>query len=212
MKKIVEKKGVRFVVLALAALVVQSIFFLALPLMHALFFEGVDKKQRPAEIVYEVETLVKKKPTEQPKKNIRRVQSPIRMNTPHQSTSRSLKMDLSLALASGGEGVAVGGGGMANAVYEAGEVDQEARLLQEVEARYPRRAQREGIAGFVKVFLVVDERGKPYGVQVLQEEPRGYGFASAALEAVKQYRFKAAEVDNVPVSQKFTKEFRFQVY
>ena len=40
------------------------------------------------------------------------------------------------------------------------------------------------------VTLVVDREGKPQQIRVIA--PAGYGFDEAALQAVKQYRFKPA--------------------
>jgi periplasmic protein TonB len=206
-------KPVKIILYLGIALGLQGVLFLLLPLAHALFFDYPDRKQKHADVVYELETLVQKKPENKPQKTIRKIHTNLQIQAPQQSQNRSFQMDLSLAVSGdgSGDGVAVGVGGMANAVYEAGEVDEEAKVLQEFSPDYPKRARREGVNGYVKVYLIIDVHGMPTSVEVLQVEPPGYGFEKEAVNAIRQFRFKPAVLDQVPVSQKATKEFRFDI-
>ena len=45
---------------------------------------------------------------------------------------------------------------------------------------------------------------------MLSADPPGYGFENAALKAMKEYRFRPAKLDGVPVRQRYTKEFFFE--
>ena len=91
-------------------------------------------------------------------------------------------MDLSLARGEGsGDSVAVfGSGSMENIIYEAGEVDEAAKLLKEVQPKYPSEP-KNGCFGYVKVYLVIDVYGTVSQLRVLTSEPTGYGFEEAAL-------------------------------
>jgi len=201
----------RYGIVLVPAFVLQGIIFLMLPLAHALFFDTPARERPTQEVVYELETLVKKKPQQTRQKTIRKIETPLNIQNEVSSQQRSLQMDLSLAAADAGDGVAVGGGSVSNVVYEPGEVDQEARVLQEVDPEFPRRAKREGISGYVKMYLVIDTQGIPTQVQVLKVEPAGYGFEKEALKALRGYRFSPAMLNDVPVRQKATKEFRFDI-
>jgi TonB family protein len=136
-----------------------------------------------------------------------------------------LKIDLSVAggegltLVSGGDrtgeiGSGTGGGkgeGMAAMTYEMGQTDTDAKPVGADPApRYPARAEREGITGFVDLTFVVNEAGQVEQVTTLKEEPTGYGFANAAMETVKKIRFKPATLQKMSVRQRFKKRYNFE--
>ena len=74
---------------------------------------------------------------------------------------------------------------------------------------YPRRALRERVPGHVVLLLVVETDGSVSSVALLSVDPPGYGFESAAIAAMKGYRFQPAKIDGVPVRQRYSKEFFF---
>jgi periplasmic protein TonB len=45
--------------------------------------------------------------------------------------------------------------------------------------------------------------------QVVSVDPPGYGFETAALTAIRQWKFEPAKLGGYPVAQKATKEFKF---
>lgn len=206
-------KWLRFPLALFLGLLINIVFFLAIPLMNALFFNRTEVAKKEMDVVTEVEVLVRDKPKEMEQKTIRTIMqpNPFRLNMNQRDASRpsGLQMDLSLARGEGGDGVAVGTGGMENIIYEAGEVDEAARLLKEVQPKYPERAKKMGISGYVKVYLVVDVYGQISQARVLTSEPSGYGFEEAALKAVREWKFEPAKLGSYPVQQKATKEFRF---
>jgi protein TonB len=130
-------------------------------------------------------------------------------------------MDLGIAASPYGEGgaVAAGGGtggdgkgaGGAAVVFEPGDVDLQAKVLTEAFPEYPARAQREGINGRVDVLIVVQADGKVGAVDLINEDPPGYGFGRSAVAAMKKYTFSPARKEGVPVSMRFRKTFRFGV-
>jgi TonB family protein len=137
-----------------------------------------------------------------------------------------LKIDLSPAggdgpaLLSGGDrkggiGSGTGGGtgsGVGQMIYEMGQTDTDARLIGPDHTQaYPRRAQREGVSGYAELAFVVNELGMVEQVTVLKEEPTGYGFAQAAIEAAKKLRFKPATLQKMSVRQNFRRRFNFEL-
>jgi TonB family protein len=69
-------------------------------------------------------------------------------------------------------------------------------LLEFVQAPYPEQAQAEGRGASVRLLITIDETGAVSEAQVV--EPVGHGFDEAAVDAVRQFRFRPAEVDHVP--------------
>lgn len=205
-------KYFRFPVAFVLSFVVSAVFFLAVPVLNALLFDKGVKTEKELEAVTEVEVLVSEKKPEVKQKVIRTVVNPNPFKISANmgvGRSQNFQMDLSLARGAAGDGVAVGTGGMENVVYEAGEVDEQAQVLKEVQPKFPERAKRLGISGYVKVLLVIDVYGDVAQTQVLTFDPPGYGFETEALNAVRQWKFSPAQLGGYPVAQKATKEFRF---
>ena len=205
-------KYFRFPVAFVLSFIVSAVFFLAIPVLNTLFFDKGAKTEKELEAVTEVEVLVSEKKPEVKQKVIRTIVNPNPFKiTSNMGTSRSqnFQMDLSLARGAAGDGVAVGTGSMENVVYEAGEVDEQAQVLKEVQPTYPARAKKLGVSGYVKVMVVIDAYGEVSQANVMSLDPPGYGFETEALKAVRQWKFSPAHLGGYPVAQKATKEFRF---
>jgi protein TonB len=202
---------VRWLLIVVLAFVVNAVFFLAIPVANVLL-AGRPAPQKAETPAQEIEVLARRPKPEVPKQVVRQIRqvNHFEMNAGARTNQAALKgfaMDLSLA--GEGEGVAVGGGGMGNVVYEAGEVDEEAQELRKVLPKYPERARKHRVSGVVKVFLVIDPEGKVSEASVMSVNPPGYGFETEALAAIRQFQFVPAQVGGYPVSQKATKEFNF---
>jgi protein TonB len=125
-----------------------------------------------------------------------------------------------MALVSGGDrtgplGSGTGGGtgsGVGSLVYEPGQTDTDARISgPDHPPRYPPRAEREGVTGYVDLLFVVGEAGFATQITVLKEEPQGYGFAAAAVEAVRKLRFQPATLQKIAVKQKVRRRVNFEL-
>ena len=205
-------KSLRYPIALVLSFVLSAVFFLAIPVINVLISDKGVKGQKELEAVTEVEVLVSEKKPEVKQKVIRTIVNPNPFKiTSNMGVSRSqnFQMDLSLARGAAGDGVAVGTGSMENVVYEAGEVDEQAQVLREIQPKFPEKAKRMGISGYVKVLIVIDVYGDVAQAQVLTQEPAGYGFDNEALKAVRQWKFSPAQLGGFPVAQKATKEFRF---
>ncbi|HSN13008.1 MAG TPA: TonB family protein, partial [Anaeromyxobacteraceae bacterium] len=67
-------------------------------------------------------------------------------------------------------------------------------LIQFVPAPYPPEAEGSGVAGSVRLSLVIGEDGAVREVKVIDPGPHA-AFAPAAEAAVRQFRFQPAEID-----------------
>ena len=205
-------KYFRFPLALVLSFVVSAVFFLAIPVINTLFFDKGVKTEKELESVTEVEVLVSEKKPEVKQKVLRTVMNPNPFKISANmgvSRSQNFQMDLSLARGAAGDGVAVGTGSMENVVYEAGEVDEQAQVLKEIQPKFPERAKKLGISGYVKVMIVIDVYGDVAQANVMTLDPPGYGFETEALKAVRQWKFSPAQLGGYPVAQKATKEFRF---
>lgn len=205
-------KIIRVLLLLVLALIVNVVFFFALPVLNTLFFDRTEKEKTELLDVTEVEINVREKKQQTEKKTLRMIVQPNTFRTTRSTgveRAKGFKMDLSLAHGEAGDGVGVALGAAENVVYEAGEVDEQAKVLKEVNPVYPERAKKAGIAGTVKVLMVIDVYGNVSSVEVLSVNPPGYGFETEAVKAVQSWKFEPAKLGSFPVAQKATKEFRF---
>jgi len=204
----------RVAIITLLAFLINSVFFLAVPVLNALFFsKNYGKNENDKIVSREVEVLVHEQKKEIQKREIREIprSTMFKPNQAQSSLNKGIKgfaMDLSLA-GTGESGVSIGSGGMENAIYDATEVEVEAKLLKEVLAEYPVQAKKRRIAGYAKIYMVIDKSGNVSEAFATAVEPAGFGFEKEALAAVRQYKFSPALVGGIPVQQRFTKEFRF---
>jgi protein TonB len=83
-------------------------------------------------------------------------------------------------------------------------------LVEQVEPKYPRPLFGRPKEGSVLVGLVVDQNGVPERLRVIQSVDKK--FDRAALDAVKQYRFKPAMQGATPVAVELNLAVQFRVY
>lgn len=85
---------------------------------------------------------------------------------------------------------------MTNPVVQLSEEDGENSLVRRVEPDYPREARQQGIQGVVVLDVRIARDGSVEDVQVISGQPL---LVRAAMDAVKQWRFKPRAADGRPV-------------
>jgi len=75
-----------------------------------------------------------------------------------------------------------------------------AKIISRSPPRYPNKALNKGQEGWVEVRFVIDIRGEPIQIEVVNAEPKN-AFENAALKAVRKWRFSPArnEETGLPV-------------
>ena len=97
-----------------------------------------------------------------------------------------------------GSGVGPGtGGGTGGGPYRPGSGIAPPRLLREVKPRYTEEARRQSIEGDVLLEIVVLADGRIGSIRVVRS--LGHGLDDRAVDAVRQWRFAAAERYGTPV-------------
>lgn len=84
--------------------------------------------------------------------------------------------------------------------------------LHRMEPRYPRRALRRKIEGYVVLSFSIDKTGVPTDIEVIDSEPK-HIFDREARRALKRWKYQPQMVNGVPVKragQKVRLEFRMQ--
>ncbi len=76
---------------------------------------------------------------------------------------------------------------------------------------YPEMAAAAGINGDVIISFIVDTTGVPIDLEVYQERPPGFGFGEAAIEAIKNMRFKSAIQKGKYVQVKMQQVINFRI-
>jgi protein TonB len=105
-----------------------------------------------------------------------------------------------------GSGKGTGGG-----VYRPGTGGVSAPIpISTPEPEFSEEARKAKVAGNVVVYLVVDEHGNARNVRVVRGI--GMGLDEKAVEAVKQYKFKPAMRNGVPVAVEMNVEVNFQIF
>lgn len=217
--------------LFLVALAFNAVLFVSVPLLQAAFRAPVAERAEPDSLVRRDLYLPPPETERPPEREIKEitlqpVSQPVAESRPA-LPGGGLAIDLSpvggadaMELVSGGDrtgglGSGTGGGagsGTGNLVYEPGQTDSDARIIgADQPPRYPPRAEREGVTGYVDLLFVVNEAGFATQFTVLKEDPPGYGFAASAMEAVRKLRFQPALLQRIPVKQKVRRRVNFEL-
>lgn len=71
--------------------------------------------------------------------------------------------------------------------------------IKDVYPKYPELARKARIEGIVILEAIIDENGNVVKARILRSPGKAFGFDDAALEAVKQWKFKPGLQNGVPV-------------
>lgn len=89
---------------------------------------------------------------------------------------------------------------------------QQVMPLHRMEPRYPRRALRRKIEGYVVLSFSIDKTGVPTDIEVIDSDPKRI-FDREARRALKRWKYQPQMVNGAPVKrtgQKVRLEFRMQ--
>src|SRR5262249_12468508 len=87
-------------------------------------------------------------------------------------------------------------------------VDKPPVVVHSVEPQYSVQAHNEKVSGTVVLLLVVGTDGLAHVIRVVR--PLGSGLDEAAVEAVKQFKFKPAQSQRTPVPAMINIEVPFR--
>ena len=102
------------------------------------------------------------------------------------------------------------GGGYGGGLYHVGGGVSAPQLVFAPDPEFSDEARRAKYQGVCVVSLIVDAQGNPQRVQVVRH--LGMGLDEKAVEAVRQYKFKAATLQGKPVPVEVNIEVNFRIY
>jgi len=76
----------------------------------------------------------------------------------------------------------------------------EGKVLKRVRPTFPDCAVDKRVAGLVDMIFTVQPDGSVDDIQVVQEVPAGFGFASAGVQALSHWEFEPKLVEGKPVT------------
>ncbi|HKJ72059.1 MAG TPA: energy transducer TonB [Gammaproteobacteria bacterium] len=89
-------------------------------------------------------------------------------------------------------------------------VDVPPKPARRASVKYPPAARKKGTTGYVVVNLLINTKGEVERVKVLDAEP-GDTFRKAAVDAVRQWKFRPAEYEGEPVKVWAKQKIRFDL-
>ena len=93
---------------------------------------------------------------------------------------------------------------------DSGDNGIEAIPVFKMEPRYPRKAARRRIEGWVKVEFTITESGTVTNAVAVESKPRRT-FDRSAVQAIRKWRFKPKIVDGKPVQRKASQVIEFRL-
>jgi TonB family protein len=110
-----------------------------------------------------------------------------------------------------GGGVGPGtGGGYGGGLMSVGGGVSAPQLIHSVEPEFTEDARQANYQGSVQIKLIVDSQGNPQDVRLASH--LGMGLEEKAIEAVKQYKFRAASYQGHPVSVQIVIDVAFHLH
>ena len=101
-------------------------------------------------------------------------------------------------------------GGTGGGPYHPGGGVSSPKVISAVDPEFSDEARRQKYQGVVVLSLIVDAQGNPQRIRVIR--PLGMGLDEKAIEAVKQYKFRPAQLNGKPVPVEINIEVNFQLF
>lgn len=111
-------------------------------------------------------------------------------------------------------GGVVGGTG-AGTVVDLGDLSRQPippPLKRKLEKLYPKTASQEGVEGIVSTRLEIRANGSPANIRIIAEDPKGYGFGKACVQALRGEKWEPPlGPDGKPVTTRVTYRCGFEI-
>lgn len=96
-------------------------------------------------------------------------------------------------------------------IFEATSLDAPLSIISYIPPKYPTRAKKQEIEGIVKIRLLINPEGGVENVEIIEENPKGFGFKDEVLKVVKHYKFSQPLVLKKPVFVYYVLPLRFSL-
>ncbi len=198
---------VGFIVKIAAAVGVNYLLFILMPVLAALLGTGLDQSASKLNQRRIVAQLIKKKEKKK-KKEKRRIRK-VRTAKSRRDQSRfNLKFTPNLG-AMGGDGVAVDAHEAKAVIFNEGETDESPVPLRVTPVPFPEAAKAKGLFGNLIIEIIIGRRGQVESVKIIQS-PHSM-FSSAARRTVMGWKFKPGKNKGAPVRVRARKLIEFKL-
>jgi TonB family protein len=92
-----------------------------------------------------------------------------------------------------------------------GEVTMQPALIKRVDPKYPSQAFSMGVSGTVTLNILISETGDVLRTEIQKGIKGGYGFEKAAETAVRQWKYRPAQKEGIPVRVWKSVDINFQL-
>lgn len=96
-------------------------------------------------------------------------------------------------------------------IVEATSLDSPLKIISYTMPKYPVKAKESQIEGIVKIRLLINPEGGVENVEIIEENPKGFGFKDEALKVVKHYKFSQPLALKKPVFVYYILPLRFSL-
>lgn len=226
MKTILQLNSKDRVLSLILAFLCFCLFFFGLPFLEVLFRMRSDD----AINLRQVDTLqIRERVLQEPEKkkkfeSVKKVETP-KMIVKSRISDKSHKMpvvaNMSFQLPKLSAGVGdvalgvdystvMGVGGLEQAVFEIGELDNIPIPLVRPSPIYPGRAKNRRVEGFVEIEFIVDKQGQVQKPKIISSDPVGY-FETSAMNTIVRWKFIPGKINNQPVLTRVRQKMSFKL-
>ena len=196
-----------FVLKVAAAVAVNYLLFIMMPVLHALFGGAFDPSQNQLHNRRVITKIIKQK-EKKPKKKKRRIRKISSAKSRRDNSRFKMKFSPNLG-ALGGEGVAVETHDTKAVIFNEGETDENPIPVRITPIPYPDAARAKGLRGQLIIELVIGRDGRVESVRIVKSPHSS--FSAAARRTATGWRFKPGKNKGVPVRVRARKLIEFKL-
>lgn len=204
-------KSFFFLLKLVIVLLINFLLFLVIPLTHELFGTIKHNEKNISTQPRIIAEYIKPPNRDEPKeseKRIRHIQTSRSLNSSQKSMNFKFTPDLGAE--GGGDGVAMAAQQLNVMIFEEGEVDEEAQPISRSAIPYPQRARELGIEGDLIMILLIGTDGHVESVEIIKSPDNSIS-KSAREIILKNWKFKPAKNQGVPVKQRLKQKISFKL-
>lgn len=187
-------------IVCIAAILTSGLLMLSIPLLNILLSDDVSINKSKTKTQVDIKKIKIKKEKLKPKKKLKR---PQRKKAKQRNIKSGPRFAMDLGLAGlGGVNVPVDmtNRSRGDGSGEMGEVDEKPSAQGMPPFQLPDAIRKKEVNAYLVLSFCVNVNGRAFDIQVLDENPKGLGLASAGKQAIKAVTYSPAMLEANPVA------------